>query len=179
MNKKVMVKKEDLIDKLPLKWADVTLKQYMTFRSLIDKLGGVDDFEKVYRNMLDIYFFTFTGVQLYDMEGFQQVDYFKVAERFNQFENDESNKTAEIDQNLIKSFDQIVFEDLLKYMNLQEQNSISNWGEMINILLKTPIENIEDNMTMAEANRFFFVLEKQLKTYLEALETSLMQSLKR
>ena len=179
MNKKVMVKKEDLIDKLPLKWADVTLKQYMTFRSLIDKLGGVDDFEKVYRNMLDIYFFTFTGVQLYDMEGFQQVDYFKVAERFNQFENDESNKTAEIDQNLIKSFDQIVFEDLLKYMNLQEQNSISNWPEMINILLKTPIENIEDNVTMAEANRFFFVLEKQLKTYLEALEISLMQSLKR
>ena len=174
-----MVKKEELIDKLPLKWADITLKQYIQFRNLIEQLGGTDDFEKVYRNMLDIYFFTFTGVQLYDVEGFQQVDYFKVAEKFNAFENDESNTTANIDQNLIKSFDQIVFEDLLKYMNLQEQNSISNWPEMINILLKTPIENIEDSMNMAQANRFFFVLEKQLKTYLEALETSLMEKLKK
>ena len=173
-----MPNKEELIDKLPKKWADITLKQYISFRNLIEQLGGVDDFEKVYRNMLDIYFFTFTGVQLYDIEGFQQVDYFKIAERFNQFENDESNKTAEIDENLIKSFDQIVFEDLLKYMNLQEQNNISNWGEMINILLKEPIEDIENTMTMAEANRFFFVLEKQLMTYLEVLETSLMTSLK-
>lgn len=173
-----MANKEELIDKLPKKWADITLKQYISFRNLIEQLGGVDDFEKVYRNMLDIYFFTFTGVQLYDIEGFQQVDYFKIAERFNQFENDESNKTAEIDENLIKSFDQIVFEDLLKYMNLQEQNNISNWGEMINILLKEPIEDIENTMTMAEANRFFFVLEKQLMTYLEVLETSLMTSLK-
>jgi len=174
-----MVSKEELLSKLPLKWADITLKQYITFRNLIDKLGGVDDFEKVYRNMLDIYFYTFTGVQLYDVVGFKEVDYFKVAERFNQFENDESNQTAEIDQNLIKSFDQIVFEDLLKFMNLQEQNSINNWPEMINILLKTPIENIEDNMSMAEANRFFFALEKQLKTYLTALETSLMEKLKK
>lgn len=178
-SKIVMVKKEELISKLPKKWADITLKQYIQFRSLIEQLGGVDDFERVYRNMLDIYFFTFTGVQLYDVEGFQQVDYFKIAERFNQFENDESNKTAEIDQNLIKSFDQIVFEDLLKYMNLQEQNSISNWGEMINILLKTPIENIEDNMTMAEANRFFFVLENQLMTYLEHSQISLRERLKK
>lgn len=174
-----MVSKEELIEKLPLKWADISLKQYITFRNLIDKLGGVDDFEKVYRNMLDIYFFTFTGVQLYDVEGFKEVDYFKIAERFNQFENDESNTTADIDQNLIKSFDQIIFEDLLRYMNLQEQNSISNWGEMINILLKEPITDIEDNMTMAEANRFFFVLEKSLMTYLEALETSLMEKLKK
>ncbi|MGJ1194574.1 hypothetical protein [Sphingobacterium siyangense] len=113
-----MVKKEELIDKLPLKWADISLKQYIQFRNLIDKLGGVDDFEKVYRNMLDIYFYTFTGVQLYDVEGFQQVDYFKIAERFNQFENDESNHTAEIDESLVKGFDQIIFEDLLKYMNL-------------------------------------------------------------
>ena len=174
-----MVSKEELIDKLPLKWADISLKQYIQFRNLIDKLGGVDDFEKVYRNMLDIYFYTFTGVQLYDVEGFQQVDYFKVAEKFNAFENDETNQTAEIDENLIKGFDQIIFEDLLKYMNLQEQNSISNWGEMINILLKEPITDIEENMTMAQANRFFFVLEKQLKTYLEALEISLTKSLKR
>ncbi|MGF7028849.1 hypothetical protein [Sphingobacterium sp. HSC-15S19] len=174
-----MVKKEELIDKLPLKWADVTLKQYITFRNLIEQLGGVDDFEKVYRNMLDIYFFTFTGVQLYDVEGFQQVDYFKIAERFNAFENDESNQTADIDESLIKGFDEIIFEDLLKYMNLQEQNNISNWGEMINILLKEPIDNIEDNMNMAEANRFFFVLEKQLKTYLEALEISLTEKLKK
>ncbi len=174
-----MVKKEDLIDKLPLKWADITLKQYIQFRNLIDKLGGVDDFEKVYRNMLDIYFYTFTGVQLYDVEGFKQVDYFKVAERFNAFENDESNKTAHIDENLIKSFDQIVFEDLLKYMNLQEQNNISNWPEMINILLKEPITDIENQMNMAQANRFFFVLEKQLKTYLEALEISLTEKLKK
>jgi len=174
-----MVKKEELIDKLPLKWADITLKQYIQFRNLIEMLGGTDDFEKVYRNMLDIYFFTFTGVQLYDVEGFKEVDYFKIAERFNAFENDESNQTADIDESLIKSFDQIVFEDLLKYMNLQEQNSISNWPEMINILLKTPIENIEDNMNMAKANRFFFVLEKQLMTYLKALEISLMKSLKR
>ena len=71
-----MVKKEELIDKLPLKWADISLKQYLTFRSLIETLGGTDDFEKVYRNMLDIYFYVFTGVQLYDVEGFQQVDYF-------------------------------------------------------------------------------------------------------
>ncbi len=174
-----MVTKEELIDKLPLKWADITLKQYITFRSLIDKLGGTDDFEKVYRNMLDIYFYVFTNVNIIDVEGFKQVDYFKVAEKFNAFENDESNTTADINESLIKGFDQIIFEDLLKYMNLQEQNSISNWPEMINILLKTPIDNIEDNMTMAEANRFFFVLEKQLKTYLEALETSLTQSLKK
>ncbi|MDR2269373.1 MAG: hypothetical protein LBF27_00590 [Sphingobacterium sp.] len=179
MNKKVMVTKEELISKLPLKWADISLKQYITFRNLIEQLGGTDDFEKVYRNMLDAYFYVFTGVQLYDVEGFQQVDYFKVAERFNQFENDESNKTADIDENLIKSFDQIVFEDLLKYMNLQEQNSISNWGEMINILLKEPIADIEDNMNMAEANRFFFALENQLTTYLKALEISLTQNLKR
>ncbi|WP_313268719.1 hypothetical protein [Sphingobacterium sp.] len=174
-----MVKKEELIDKLPLKWADISLKQYIQFRNLIDKLGGVDDFEKVYRNMLDIYFFTFTGVQLYDVEGFKQVDYFKIAEKFNAFENDESNKTAEIDESLVKGFDEIIFEDLLKYMNLQEQNSISNWGEMINILLKEPITDIENQMNMAEANRFFFVLEKQLKTYLTALETYLTKSLKR
>ena len=174
-----MVKKEELISKLPKKWADITLKQYITFRNLIEQLGGVDDFERVYRNMLDIYFYTFTGVQLYDVEGFQQVDYFKIAERFNQFENDESNTTAEIDENLIKGFDEIIFEDLLKYMNLQEQNSISNWPEMINILLKTPIDDIENTMTMAEANRFFFVLEKQLMTYLEALEISLTEKLKK
>ncbi len=174
-----MVSKEELIEQLPKKWADITLKQYIQFRNLIDKLGGTDDFEKVYRNLLDVYFYVFTGVQLYDVEGFQQVDYFKVAEKFNAFENDESNKTADIDEGLVKGFDQIVFEDLLKYMNLQEQNSISNWGEMINILLKTPIDNIEDNMNMAEANRFFFVLENQLKTYLKALEISLTQSLKR
>ncbi|WP_313448238.1 hypothetical protein [Sphingobacterium sp.] len=174
-----MANKEELIDKLPTKWADITLKQYITFRNLIEHLGGVDDFEKVYRNMLDIYFYVFTGVQLYDVEGFQQVDYFKIAERFNQFENDESNKTAEIDENLIKRFDQIVFEDLLKYMNLQEQNSISNWGEMINILLKIPIEDIENTMTMAEANRFFFALEKQLMTYLEHSQTSLREKLKK
>lgn len=174
-----MVKKEDLIDKLPLKWADITLKQYIQFRNLIDKLGGTDDFEKVYRNMLDIYFFTFTGVQLYDVEGFKEMDYFKIAERFNQFENDESNKTADINETLIKSFDQIIFEDLLKYMNLQEQNSLSNWGEMINILLKEPIQDIENQMTMAQANRFFFVLEKQLTNYLKALEISLTKSLKR
>jgi len=174
-----MVSKEELIDKLPKKWADITLKQYITFRSLIEQLGGTDDFEKVYRNMLDIYFYTFTGVQLYDVEGFKEVDYFKVAERFNQFENDESNQTAHIDESLIKSFDQIVFEDLLKYMNLQEQNSISNWGEMINILLKEPIDNIEDNMTMAQANRFFFVLEKQLMTYLERSQISLREKLKK
>ena len=179
INKKVMVTKEELINKLPLKWADISLKQYITFRNLIEQLGGVDDFEKVYRNMLDIYFYTFTGVQLYDVEGFQQVDYFKIAERFNQFENDESNQTADIDENLIKSFDQIVFEDLLRYMNLQEHNSISNWGEMINILLKEPITDIEDNMNMAEANRFFFVLEKSLMTYLKALEISLMKNPKR
>ncbi|WP_286775001.1 MULTISPECIES: hypothetical protein [Sphingobacterium] len=174
-----MVKKEELIDKLPSKWADISLKQYITFRNLIDKLGGTDDFEKVYRNMLDIYFFTFTGVQLYDVEGFQQVDYFKVAERFNAFENDESNQTADIDESLIKGFDEIIFEDLLRYMNLQEQNSISNWGEMINILLKTPIEDIENQMNMAQANRFFFVLEKQLTNYLTALETSLREKLKK
>ncbi len=179
MNKKVMVSKEELISKLPKKWADITLKQYIQFRNLIEQLGGTDDFEKVYRNMLDIYFYVFTGVQLLDVEGFQQVDYFKIAERFNQFENDESNQATDIDENLIKSFDQIIFEDLLKYMNLQEQNSISNWGEMINILLKEPITDIEENMTMAQANRFFFVLEKQLKTYLEALEISLTKSLKR
>jgi len=64
-------------------------------------------------------------------------------------------------------------------MNLQEQNSISNWPEMINILLKEPITDIEENMTMAEANRFFFALENQLTTYLTALETSLTKSLKR
>lgn len=174
-----MVKKEELIDKLPKKWADISLKQYIQFRNLIEQLGGVDDFEKVYRNMLDIYFFTFTGVQLYDVEGFRQVDYFKVAERFNAFENDESNTTAQIDESLIKGFDEIIFEDLLRYMNLQEQNSISNWGEMINILLKTPIDNIEDNMTMAQANRFFFVLEKQLMTYLEHSQISLMEKLKK
>jgi len=174
-----MANKEELLNKLPLKWADITLKQYIQFRNLIEQLGGVDDFERVYRNMLDIYFFTFTGVQLYDVEGFQQVDYFKIAERFNQFENDESNQRAEIDENLIKSFDQIVFEDLLKYMNLQEQNNISNWGEMINILLKTPIEDIENTMTMAQANRFFFVLENQLTNYLKALEISLTEKLKR
>ncbi|QQT29836.1 hypothetical protein I6I99_21210 [Sphingobacterium multivorum] len=171
--------KEELIEKLPLKWADITLKQYITFRNLIDKLGGVEEFEKVYRNILDIYFYVFTGVNIIDVEGFKEMDYFKVAEKFNAFENDESNQTTDIDENLIKSFDQIVFEDLLKYMNLQEQNSISNWGEMINILLKTPIDNIENQMNMAEANKFFFVLEKQLKTYLEALEISLMKSLKR
>ncbi len=174
-----MVKKEELIEKLPKKWADITLKQYITFRNLIEQLGGTDDFERVYRNMLDIYFFTFTGVQLYDVEGFQQVDYFKVAEKFNAFENDESNTTANIDKSLIKGFDEIIFEDLLKYMNLQEQNSISNWGEMINILLKEPITDIENQMNMAEANRFFFVLEKQLTNYLTALETSLTKSLKR
>lgn len=174
-----MVKKEELLNKLPLKWADITLKQYIQFRNLIEQLGGVDDFEKVYRNMLDIYFYVFTNVNIIDVEGFQQVDYFKIAERFNAFENDESNKTADIDENLIKSFDQIVFEDLLRYMNLQEQNSISNWPEMINILLKEPITDIENTMTMAQANRFFFVLEKQLKTYLKALEISLMTSLKR
>lgn len=174
-----MITKEELLNKLPKKWADITLKQYIQFRSLIEKLGGTDDFEKVYRNMLDIYFYVFTGVQLYDVEGFKEVDYFKVAEKFNAFENDETNQTAEIDQNLIKSFDQIVFEDLLKYMNLQEQNSISNWGEMINILLKNPIDDIEENMNMAQANRFFFALENQLTTYLTALETSLMKSLKR
>jgi len=179
IQKKVMVSKEELINKLPLKWADITLKQYITFRNLIDKLGGVDDFERVYRNMLDIYFYVFTGVQLYNVEGFKQVDYFKIAERFNAFENDESNQTADIDQNLIKSFDQIVFEDLLKYMNLQEQNSLSNWPEMINILLKEPITDIENQMNMAEANRFFFVLENQLTNYLEALEISLTKSLKR
>ncbi|GEM_PF-676631 len=179
IQKKVMVTKEELINKLPLNWSDITLKQYILFRNLIDKLGGVEEFEKVYRSILDIYFYVFTGMNIIDVEGFKEVDYFKVAEKFNAFENDEINKTADIDENLIKSFDQIVFEDLLKYMNLQEQNSISNWGEMINILLKTPIENIEDNITMAEANRFFFVLEKQLKTYLEALETSLIQRLKR
>ncbi|WP_313552997.1 hypothetical protein [Sphingobacterium multivorum] len=174
-----MVNKEELFNKLPLKWADISLKQYIQFRSLIEQLGGTDDFEKVYRNMLDIYFYVFAGVQLYDVEGFQQVDYFKVAEKFNAFENDESNTIADIDESLVKGFDQIVFEDLLKYMNLQEQNSISNWGEMINILLKEPIENIEDNMTMAEANRFFFVLENQLTNYLKALETSLTEKLKK
>lgn len=171
--------KEELIEKLPLSWADVTLKQYIQFRNLIEQLGGTNDFEKVYRNMLDIYFFTFTGVNIVDIEGFKEFDYFKIAEKFNAFENDESNKTAEIDEDLIKGFDEIVFEDLLKYMNLQEQNSISNWPDMINILLKTPIDDIENNMNMAEANRFFFVLEKQLITYLTALETSLMTSLKR
>ncbi|WP_286732809.1 MULTISPECIES: hypothetical protein [Sphingobacterium] len=171
--------KEELLNKLPSKWADITLKQYITFRNLIDKLGGVEEFEKVYRNILDIYFYVFTGVNIIDVEGFKEMDYFKVAERFNQFENDESNTTADIDESLVKGFDEIVFEDLLKYMNLQEQNNISNWGEMINILLKTPIDNIEDNMTMAEANRFFFVLEKQLTNYLTALEISLMEKLKK
>lgn len=174
-----MVKKEELIDKLPLKWADISLKQYIQFRSLIETLGGTDDFEKVYRNMLDAYFYVFTGVQLYDVEGFKQVDYFKVAERFNAFENDESNQTADIDESLVKGFDEIIFEDLLKYMNLQEQNNISNWPEMINILLKEPIENIENQMNMAQANRFFFALENQLTNYLKALEISLMTSLKR
>lgn len=174
-----MANKEELFDKLPKKWADITLKQYIQFRNLIEKLGGTEDFEKVYRNMLDIYFYTFTGVQLNDIEGFQQVDYFKIAEKFNAFENDESNKTAEIDESLIKGFDEIIFEDLLKYMNLQEQNNISNWPEMINILLKTPIDNIEENMNMAEANRFFFALEKQLMTYLEYSQTSLMEKLKK
>ncbi|WP_159729233.1 hypothetical protein [Sphingobacterium sp. 18053] len=174
-----MVTKEELLNKLPVRWADITLKQYIQFRNLIEQLGGTDDFEKVYRNMLDIYFYVFTGVQLYDVEGFRQVDYFKVAERFNAFENDESNTTAQIDEELIKDFDQIIFEDLLKYMNLQEQNNISNWPEMINILLKEPIDNIENQMNMAEANRFFFVLENQLTDYLKALETSLMEKLKK
>lgn len=171
--------KEELIDKLPLKWSEITLKQYITFRNLIDKLGGVEEFEKVYKSILDIYFYVFTGVNIIDVEGFKEIDYFKIAERFNQFENDESNTTAEIDEDLIKGFDQIVFEDLLKYMNLQEQNNISHWGEMINILLKTPLDDIENTMTMAQANRFFFVLEKQLKTYLTFLETSLMEKLKK
>lgn len=174
-----MATKEELINKLPLKWSDITLKQYIAFRNLIDKLGGVEEFEKVYRNILDIYFYVFSGVNIIEVEGFKEFDYFKVAERFNAFENDESNTTAEIDESLVKGFDQIVFEDLLRYMNLQEQNSINNWGEMINILLKTPIDNIEDNMTMAEANSFFFVLEKQLTNYLTALEISLMEKLKK
>lgn len=171
--------KEELINKLPLKWADITLKQYITFRNLIEKLGGIGEFEKVYRSILDIYFYVFTEMNIIDVEGFKEFDYFKIAEKFNAFENDESNQTAEIDEELIKGFDQIIFEDLLKYMNLQEQNSISNWPDMINILLKTPIDNIEDNMTMAEANRFFFVLEKQLMTYLEHSQISLTEKLKK
>ncbi|MDF2948017.1 MAG: hypothetical protein K0R07_27 [Sedimentibacter sp.] len=171
--------KEELIEKLPLKWSDITLKQYITFRNLIEKLGGVEEFEKVYRSILDIYFFTFTNVNIVDVEGFKEFDYFKIAERFNQFENDESNTTADIDESLIKGFDQIIFEDLLKYMNLQEQNSISNWPDMINILLKTPIEDIENKMNMADANRFFFVLENQLTNYLKALEISLTEKLKK
>ncbi|MGJ1194573.1 hypothetical protein [Sphingobacterium siyangense] len=50
---------------------------------------------------------------------------------------------------------------------------------MINILLKEPITDIENQMNMAEANRFFFVLENQLTNYLKALETSLTEKLKK
>jgi len=165
--------KIELYNSLPISWEQVTLNKYIQYRQLIDDLGGKDNIEGIYKNIIGIYFFVFTNVNLQDAQ-VTDVELFDIANKMNQFENNEDNLTVTIDNNLVKNIDEIAFEDLMTFIKLQEANSIANYPAMINLLLKVPIENIGEEMNMATATSFFLQLQDWLITFLNHLETSLM-----
>ncbi|KKX48347.1 hypothetical protein [Sphingobacterium sp. IITKGP-BTPF85] len=146
--------KIELYNSLPISWEQVTLNKYIQYRQLIDDLGGKDNIEGIYKNIIAIYFFVFTGVNLQDAE-VTDVELFDIANKMNMFENNEDNLTVTIDNNLVKNIDEIAFEDLMTFIKLQESNSIANYPTMINLLLKEPIEDIGNEMNMATAYSFF------------------------
>lgn len=166
--------KIELYNSLPTSWEQVTLNKYIQYRSLIDDLGGKENIQGIYKNILSIYFFVFTGVNLIDA-GITDVELFDIANKMNEFEGNESNLTSTIDTTLVKNIDEISFEDLMTFIKLQERNNIADYPTMINLLLKEPIEDIGNEMNMQQATGFFLELQQQLMTYLKALGISLME----
>lgn len=168
---------ENLIEKLPIKWSDITLNQYINFskqiKSIIDE--GFEDKELMSR-VVAIFFYSFTGVNIVDAK-LNASQMMMVINRMNQFQSDARNE-IEVDESKIKEFDKITFEEFITFLKYQELNDIQYYGEMINLLLETPIDDIGNQMNMAQANSFFLLLRQRLQKYLHHSQTSLKEKMK-
>lgn len=167
--------KQELINKLPTEWSQVTLNQYI---NLIKDLKIVDNADKNYLNqMVAIWFYNFTGVYM-DEANLNATDTMLVIEKMNAFSERADKPKVDL-TGRIKTPDELTYAEFITLIRFQENNSIDVYPQMINIMLKEPIDNIGDNMDMATADSFFLQLRNHLTEYLECTQSYLMEQIQK
>lgn len=168
--------KQELINKLPVKWSEITLNQYI---NLVNDLPIYDaegmDFVEYKKLLANIFFFHFTGKYMYEVN-LNASEVLQVISKLDAFEAEADAPKMDL-SNKIKSIETITYDELMLLIKLQQENSLKVYPQMINTMLLEQIDNIGDNMDMATANSFFLQLQQGLETYLSNSQRSLMKKI--
>lgn len=154
--------KQDLINKLPTEWSQITLNQYI---NLINDLPLTDNpSEDTLNEIVAIWFYHFTGIPMYEAD-LNAIEVMQVIDKMNQFNADADKPKMDLSDK-IKSIDEIKYNEFISLIKLQSANTFLAYPAMINLMLKEPIENIGNKMDMATANSFFLQLNLRLEEYI-------------
>lgn len=161
--------RQELLDKLPRNWSEVTLNQYVAFVKGCKKaIKGKTD-KQVPSTIVALFFYQFVGQNIVDAQ-LTDWEIKAVIDRLNQFREDKPK--IEIDATMIKSFDKISYEEYITFTKLQTKG-LDSYPQLINMLLLEPITDIGNTMDMATVNSFFLLVQEQLIKYLQRSQTYL------
>lgn len=167
--------KQELINKLPTSWSDVSLNQYIELMEVLPLLPeGVVMDEKYLNRLVSIWFKHFTGLRMDECD-YNVLEVMDVINKMNAFL--ETKEQPAIDVNELKKIDELSYDEFITLIKLQEANTLKNYPSMINIILKQPIDDIGNKMNMATANSFFLLLQKQLIEFINHSQTCLTQKM--
>lgn len=162
--------KEELINNLPTNWSQISLKQYINLiKDLpVEKLENETD-NRFQAKILSVFFYHFNNINIQDAE-LNATEMMQVISKINQFnENPDEVDTSKYILKDIDKIDYYTFITLVKYLELGD---VSYYPAMLNLLLVTPIEDI-DNLNMASAYYLIKDLKKKLIQYLDTSQASL------
>nr|WP_315393938.1 hypothetical protein [uncultured Sphingobacterium sp.] len=167
--------KEELIRNLPTNWSQISLSQYINLIKDLptEKLEGETD-NRFQAKILSVFFYHFTGVHLHDAE-LSATEMMQVIQRINQF--NEHPDDVNIDKYILKDIDKIDYNTFITLVKYLEMGDVSYYPAMLNLLLVTPVEDI-DNLNMAAAYYLIKALKKKLMMYLDTSQASLKEKIR-
>ncbi|WP_313511622.1 hypothetical protein [Sphingobacterium sp.] len=174
--------KQEIINRLPTEWSQISLNQYIKLISDVPLLAEGTVMDKEYqKEYLNIWFFHFAGMYLDECD-FNTMEHIQIVERLNSFS--ESADKPKIDFSVgdkIIPMDKIKYDKFLTLIEIKDEiirtQSLDKYPQLINTMLVEPMDNIGDEMDMATANSFFLQLQKQLKEFLAFSQTSLVEKI--
>lgn len=162
--------KQELINNLPTNWSQISLIQYINLiKDLpVEKLENETD-NRFQAKILSVFFYHFNNVNIQDAE-LNATEMMQVIQKINAF--NENPDDVNIDKYILKDIDKIDYNTFITLVKYLEMGDVSYYPAMLNLLLVTPIEDIED-MNMAVAYYLIKDLKKKLIQYLDISLTSL------
>lgn len=172
------INKEEIINNLPTKWKDITLSQYITLVELLPSEKEDDESDSQFMiKIVSAFIYAFTAKNVQDLK-LNASEVMQVIQKFNQFQDDE-DKTIEVDNNEIKTMDEIDYDSFIKFLKYQEMKTFSVYPQMISLMLKSSVTP-SDILTwdMQKVNSFFLSLHQILNQYLIHSQTYLIEKMK-